>query len=143
MSKALFFTSFFLILLGGCASSAESPSSVLEPVAEENNAPPSVLEEAQPTPPPAPKPADRLLEQLRALGYEGTGMEFEDPSTLEFLEKIFASPEAKNLDVKNVYTGMRMEYDKVQKSLTLGGTRDLRSVRSFLKKKVAKRPPPN
>lgn len=127
---------FFLIFLVRCAGAGDAPSSVLEPVTEDDAAPPAAVE----APPPAPKPADRLLEKLRALGYKGLGMEFEDPSTLTFLEKVFDTPEAKSLDVKHVYTGMRMEYDGVQKSLTLGGTRDIKAVLNFLKKKVPRLP---
>lgn len=123
------------LLLVGCASSPDSPSSVLEPVTEASPVAAPVVE-----PPAPPKPHDRLVEQLKALGYEGFGLEFEDPSTIAFLEKVFASPQTHNLNLKHVYTGMRMQYDPVQKSLTIGGTKSLSVVLAFLKKKVPKRP---
>jgi hypothetical protein len=123
------------LALTGCASSPDSPSSVLEPVEE----PTAAAEVAAEPVVAAPTPASPLLEQLRQLGYQGLGMEFEDPKVLALLTKVFASPEAQNLDLKLVYTGMRMQYDASQKSITIGGTRDIKVILAFLKKNVPKR----
>lgn len=126
-------TALSLFFWGGCASSPDSPSSVLEPVTETESAPPA--EETL-----VPKPSERLLEQLRALGYQGLGLEYEDPSTIALLEKVFAAPEAQGLDLRLVYTGMRMQYDATQKSVTIGGTNSVAAILAFLKKSVPKRP---
>ncbi len=119
--------------VAGCASAPDSPSSILEPVTENEASAPST--EAV-----APHPSERLREQLSALGYQGLGMELEDPATLALLEKVFSAPEAQGLDLKLVYTGIRMQFDASQKSLTNGGTKDVAVILAFLRKSVPKRP---
>ena len=136
--------SLFLLLwilgFAGCASSPNSVSSVLEPAPVEPEATQSAAD-ALPAPPAAPRPGDQLVEQLRKLGYQGLGLEFEDPKTIELLEKVFAAPDAQGRDIKLVYTGMRLQYDAAQKSITIGGTKDLKAILTFIKKKVPKGPP--
>ncbi len=114
-----------LLLAAACASSPDSPSSVLEPVTETEVPPPEE---------PAPKPSDKLTAILDELGYEGFGMEYENPATLTLLEKVFSAPEAKSRDIKLVYTGGRLQYDAAQKSVTIGGTTNVKQILNFLKK---------
>lgn len=138
MGSKFFLLSWLVAALVGCASSPEAPSSVLEPAPVE----PTAEETVVPAEPVAPKPHERLVAQLKRLGYEGLGLEFEDPKVLDLLEKVFTAPETHGRDIKLVYTGMRMQYDKAQKSITIGGTKDLKVILAFFKKHVPKGPPP-
>jgi hypothetical protein len=120
------------LIAAGCASTGDAPSSVLEPVVES-------VADAYPAES-APKPADPLLEQLKALGYQGLGLEFEDPATLELLQKVFSYPETHGLDLKLVYTGLRMQYDATQKSITIGGMKDPALIVAYIKRHVPRAP---
>jgi hypothetical protein len=117
------------LVLFGCASSevdVPPPSQVLEPIPDQET--------------PIEAPVHPLLGQLNsklsALGYEGVGMEVETGEVIELLIKVFSDPSVANRKIKMVYTGAANDYDPVHESLTLGGSRDAKTLIGFIKKKV-------
>lgn len=115
----------------------DPPASVLEPVEDTVEVP---------TPPPDTSAAPATLEALKVqfgkLGYDGIGLEHEDESLLQMLLVVFKDPAAANRKIRSVYTGGAMEYDGQSETLTIGGTKDAKSILAFLKKKVPLRKKP-
>ena len=123
------------LLLVSCASPS---GKVLEPVdAASPEAPAEVAEVAAGTSPAYLK----LMELLKAQGYEGIGLQYESERTLEFLGRVFSDPRSFNRQIKLVYTGLQLAYDAQHQSVTIGGTTDANAVLSFLQKKVPARSP--
>ncbi len=119
------------VWISGCASESatlESPSPVLEPV--------DPIAEELPIESPVPPELAKLRAKLAELGYEGVGMEVESGEVVAFLLQVFSSPTAAGRKIQSVYTGAANDYDAAHESLTVGGTRDLKSVLAFIKKKV-------
>ncbi len=130
--------SFYLLLLvcflflGSCASphkSKDSEFSVLEPL-EKN-------EQREVNPEPTNKEEyDKLVTILNSLGYKGIGLEYENKEILNFLFDLFSDEITHNRRIKLIYTGLRMEYDPIHESLTIGGLRQKNEVLDYIKKKV-------
>jgi hypothetical protein len=115
----------------GCASQAptlDSPSPVLEPV--------DPIAEQLPIEPPVSEELAKLKAKFSELGYEGVGMEVESAEVLSFLMQVFSSPVAVGRKIQAVYTGAANDYDASHESLTIGGTRDVKTVLAFIKKKI-------
>ncbi len=120
----------FILVLAGCSSQPISapPSDVLEPVAE------------TPTKPETSGSVDpgykRLIQLLQSLGYEGVGLQYESPATLDLLYRVFSDSRASNRQLKLVYTGINLSYDSRYMSLTVGGSSDLNVILAFIQKNV-------
>lgn len=120
------------MLLWGCASTTvESPSEALEPVGEPEERPLPLAEESGELVEPTPQ-YQKLKDQLESLGYQGVGLQYENPPVLEFLYSVFSDPRTAGLPLKRVYTGLQMAYDRQHHSVTIGGTRDVESVIRYL-----------
>ena len=124
------FSSSVCFLFFACAGNPSKD--VLNPVQGE----PKVAEEAQPQ---GSETYEKLRSILDKLGYEGIGLNLERESTLKFLCEVFSDAKAAKHQIKYVYTGLSLEYDVKHESLTVGGTKDIRTVLDFIQKKVPSR----
>lgn len=133
---------FFLVflaawtLLSSCAS--HTPT---EPAAS------GVLESDDKTTAEAPEtsthsPAfEKLTQQLKDLGYEGVGLQYESAATLALLSEVFSDSRAAGRQIKLVYTGLQMAYDSRHQSFTIGGTASAEAILGFVQKKIPARSP--
>lgn len=80
-----------------------------------------------------------LNEKLQGLGYEALGLQFESDETLLLIGKVFDSAISHDRQIKIIYTGLEMSYDAKHQSLTLGGTKTLSAILSFINKNIPKR----
>jgi hypothetical protein len=135
----------FSIVLISCSSNPESPPQGMEPVSQttsplQSSAVPAVPEESQALVRLQQDPSlVRLRDLITSMGYEGIGLEFESAEMIEFLSKVFSDKRMAGRDFSLVYTGVGLAYDANAKSLTIGGTRDIQSVVSFVVKKIPMR----
>ncbi|NBX93684.1 MAG: hypothetical protein EBQ85_10690 [Proteobacteria bacterium] len=104
----------------------ESPSPVLEPADEI-----SVVSES-----PRPSNFDETMQLLSQLGYQGVGLEHEDEATLKFIISVFSNPKSQNRNIRFVYTGLQLSYDREQFSLTLGENSSLAQTLKFIEKNI-------
>lgn len=81
----------------------------------------------------------KLTQTLSKLGYEGVGLEFESKKTLNLLERVFEDERTWNRNLKRVYTGLYMNYDKKYQSLTVGGTSDPAQIVNFIAENIPQR----
>ena len=121
----------FFCLVWGCASQenrnpVESPSPVLEPADEIG-----VVSES-----PRPSNFDETMQLLSRLGYQGVGLEHEDEATLKFVISVFSNPKSQNRNIRFVYTGLQLSYDREQSSLTLGENSSLAQTLKFIEKNI-------
>ena len=77
------------------------------------------------------------LEQiLKNQGYEPIGIQFETPQTLEILKRVFSDPKTHQRNLKFIYTGLQMSYDKAAESLTVGGLNNPIAIVQYIAKNV-------
>ncbi|NBT59804.1 hypothetical protein EBT16_13575 [bacterium] len=135
MSKALDIALIFILSFlwacssGPTASKSTAVSDVLEPADEPST-------EAKSVPSPS---FEKALQLLAGLGYQGVGLEHEDEATLQFVQAVFSSPKVQNRKIDLVYTGLKLSYDKEQRSLTLGEDSDLSKTLRFIEKNIPTR----
>lgn len=112
----------------GCAS--EGMNSVREP---------SGLESYD-SPAPQDGPGAKLTEILKANGYQGAGLRYESPKTIDTLIQVFSDSRTAGRQIAVVYTGIGMSYDENYKSLTVGGTADVETMVNFIDKHIPLKP---
>ena len=111
-----------------CASTGQpAGSDVLQPV--ESTTPNTVPSVQSPT-------FIRLQEALQKQGYEGVGLTYETEESLALLYRIFSDPRSENRQIRLVYTGLQMAYDKQHESLTIGQNLALEAIVTFIVKNI-------
>ncbi len=123
------------LVLAQCASKPATTPAVLEPVNGQASVPTGNEDSGVAISAVDPALA-KLKDLLSKLGYEGVGLEFESADTLALLQSVFSDKRTANKDIRFIYTGITMAYDAGGKALTIGGTRDVQSVITFISKKV-------
>ena len=126
-------------LLSACAGHAPTeaaPSGVLEAVSENGK-----TRQMSPRHPRTVPAFEKLTQQLKDLGYEGVGLQYESEPTLALSSKVFSDSRAAGRQIKLVYTGLQMAYDSRHQSFTIGGTASAEAILSFIQKKIPARSP--
>ena len=75
-----------------------------------------------------------LIDRLTALGIEGVGLEHEEGSTLELLDRVFSDARVANRKIKQLYTGKSLAYEPHSQAVTVGGTQDAETIVGFIMK---------
>ncbi len=114
----------FLLLSCSSAEIAENSETVLEQ--------PDTADKA-PLPPPV---YEKLMKRLGELGYEGIGLQHESEEILSILLSVFTDKSLSNRQIKTIYTGIHMGFEPKHKSLTIGGTSSVETIREYIRKNV-------
>lgn len=75
-----------------------------------------------------------LKQSLDRLGIEGIGLEYEPPESLSLIERVFRDSRCEGHRIRTLYTGMSLEYDAKNETLTIGGTADVDAILKFISK---------
>ncbi|MEZ4749944.1 MAG: hypothetical protein R3B54_04765 [Bdellovibrionota bacterium] len=116
----------FLIWLAACSSSGD----LLEKWSEDGQ---STDSESLNSP-----EFTELSSTLSALGYQGVGLRYETPSVQKMLKEVFSDPRVAGRNIKLLYTGLALSYDRKQGSLTIGGTMEPTAIITYIQKNVPK-----
>ncbi len=64
----------------------------------------------------------------------GVGLEFESEEILKRLETVFKDRRSGGRRIRQLYTGLLLEYDPKSESLTIGGTTEIEKILRFVAK---------
>jgi hypothetical protein len=149
LSRSIFLLALALVISCSSSPPAETSEAPAEPTKKEYNVSPVLTpvetesEEALSQKRSVVNPKfHEVMQLLQALGYEGLGLEYETEEVYDLLIRVFRDPLVANRQLRLVYTGLQMSYDKKHQSLTIGGLRDPIQVLVYIQKNVPLVPVP-